>query len=488
MTFANAVAYHNNSQGVTTNGARTNLSSMSACVDLFFAAGASRGKDISDLFKRAYTENREIAVRLLLWLRDCRGGAGEREQFRKLWQTLHLLNPVDANIIIDKVPELGRWDDLLAAQGDNRTFALAMIEAALKDGNRLAAKWMPRKGPEANELRKFLGLTPKAYRKLLVDLSDTVEQRMCAKEWDAINFNHVPSVAAARYQKAFGRNAADAYAAYKASLVKGTAKVNASAIFPYDVLRGLKNGDVTVATAQWNALPNFLGDDFILPMVDVSGSMDCPVGGDYKSTTTCMDVAISLGLYLADKQSGAFRDLVLTFSGSPEFVRLHGKTLAQKEHAIRTSQWAMNTNIEAAFQAILDVAVANRVPADQMPKKLLILSDMEFDAATREKQSWRYGYRPQPKTTALSMAKEAYAAAGYDLPQIVFWNLNARAGNSPATIRDDGTALVSGFSPAILKAILKGKTITPASVMMDALMVERYDLNPAPAGLLQAAD
>lgn len=484
MSFATAVLEFDNKDARTTNGARTNKSSLSACVDLFFIAAASRGKDISKQFIAAYKENREIALRLLLWLRDCRGGAGEREQFRKLWRVLHDLSQFDAYAVLSKVPEVGRWDDVLAAPGGNvRDLAFQMISLALSDGDRLAAKWMPRKGDTANELRKFLGLTPKAYRKLLVGLSDTVEQKMCAKEWNSINFAHVPSVAAARYQKAFGRNAADAYAAYKASLVKGETKVNASTIFPHDVLLAFKRGDRVVAEQQWKALPNYLGDgdEGILPLIDVSGSMTCRLGQDPKTTTTCRDVSIGLGLYIAERQRGAFRNVCFTFSSDARAVVLSDKMdLAQKMRAVDDG-YAGSTNIEAAFRRILEIAKDGKVAPKDMPKKLLILSDMEFNQAVSDGRysggygGYLYGNRTAaPKQSALDMVRAAYAAAGYEMPQIVFWNLNARAGNCPATIKDDGTALVSGYSPAILKAILKGKNITPISVMLDALMVDRY--------------
>lgn len=484
MTFASAAARYSGAGtnlGTTTNGAATNLTTHSACVDFFAQAPAMRGKSAQAiiLFRAAYAENREYALRTLLWLRDVRGGAGERQTFRYIVQVLSAENPTDAGLIAMKTPEVGRWDDLLSFAGASRPFAHALIDhALLGKEDRLAAKWMPRKGDHAEALRKSMGLSPKQYRKLLVRLSDTVEQKMCARQWDQINFSHVPSIAAKQYQKAFAKRAAEAYARYKASLAKddGTAKVNASAIFPHDVLTGLHMGDEVVAEAQWKALPDYLGsaDANILPLIDVSGSMGCPLGGHGSGNrVTCKTAAIALGLYTSERQSGAFRNLVFTFSDTPRVVTLTDTMkLRAKVRAIDNGDVA-NTNIEAAFQKILDIALSNAVPARDMPKKLLILSDMEFDSATGN-----YGYgRGRSNTTAMDMLRAKYAAAGYALPHVIFWNLNARIGNNPVTIRDDGTALVGGYSPALLKAILAGKSFTPEDIMTNAIMVDRYKLD-----------
>lgn len=466
MEFYNAVVEHTNGNATTTNGARTNLSSLNACVDFFFLAGASRGKDITKQFEAAYKEDRDTALRILLWLRDAREGAGERQTFRTLWKHLHKISEFDARTVLWHVPELGRWDDVLEAEGDVKVTALSLIKRALEDKDGLCAKWMPRKGPVANELRKFLGLTPKTYRKLLVGLTNVVETKMCSQMWDTIEFGKLPSVASARYQKAFSRNASEAYQAYKDSLVKGEAKVNAGAIFPHDVLKGLTNGDETVATAQWEALPNYLseGGDFILPMSDVSSSMTCSVGGNPK--LTCMDMSIALGLYLADKQQGPFKGLVLTFDSTPTFVDLKRGSLRDKYSRLKHAAWGGSTNIEGAFRRILEVAKKANINPENMPKKLLILSDMEFNSACGH-----HGYR---NASALDMVHKAYADAGYAVPQIVFWNLNARPGNVPAKSNDEGVALVSGYSPTILKAILAGSTITPYGVMMEAVGKDRY--------------
>lgn len=348
-----------------------------------------------------------------------------------------------------------------------------MIREALDKGDGLCAKWCPRKGPVAANLRTYLGWTPKYYRKRLVELTKVVEHDMCANKWDEINFNHVPSVASARYKKAFARHTPK-YKEWVEKLVKGdpTAKVNAGAVYPYDVLKGVIGGYSTSydkanldhIVAQWNALPNYVGDANILPVVDVSGSMMCPAGGPTsKSKTTCMDVSVSLGLYLADKNKGKFKDTFLTFSETPKLMNLNGNIL-QKISQMSRSEWGMSTNLHAAMQKILDVAIGGKVPQEEMPEMLLILSDMQFNVCVRYDDS------------AMQMIERKFNAAGYKTPKIVFWNLNAKD-NVPVKFDSSGTALVSGFSPSIVKSVLSGnmEEFTPAAIMLKTIMSERYN-------------
>ena len=472
MTFKTATK-NTQTESRTENGMKTYDSSLNACVDLFFTIGASRGKNITAQFERAFQENAELASKILLWSRDIRGGAGERQLFRDMLVNIEENHKEFLYPIMKAIPELGRWDDLLVLKTDAaRTIAFSMIGAALQSGDALAGKWMPRKGDNAIALRKHLGWTPKQYRKTLVGLTTVVETQMCAKEWDKINFSHVPSVASSRYQTAFHRNADEQYSLYKENLTKndGSAKVNAGAVYPYDVLKPLisrygygAQANVTnkeVIKAQWDALPNYIGDEAILPMIDVSGSMNCEAAG----SVTCMEVAVSLGLYLADKNSGPFSDMFLTFSESPRIEVLGGDIIA-KVRQIQSAKWGMNTNLTSAFESILNVAVKNDVSAEDMPGYVLILSDMEFDYCAKTDHS------------AMEMIEHTYEKAGYSMPKIVFWNLNARnLSNKPVRFDKSGTALVSGFSPAIMKSILAAENFTPEAIMLDTVDVPRYDI------------
>jgi hypothetical protein len=468
-----------NATAVTANGAVTNSSSLNKNVDLFFVAGASRGKDITPTFVGALVEDSEVAIRVLEWVRDARGGAGERETFRKLFAYVLKNEPALASRLLLKVPELGRWDDVFVVFGTPlEREALRLIAAGLKDASQsgLCAKWMPRQGAEANKIRSYLKLTPKEYRKLLVGLSNTVEQKMCAREWDGIVYPHIPSVAAGRYQKAFLKHDPKGYADYKAKLVTGEAKINAGAVYPYDVIRSLNNGDKVVANAQWAALPNYLegSDENIMPVVDVSGSMGSVAAG----SVTALDVAISLGLYVSERMGGVFKDQFVTFSGAPEMLHLKGN-LQQRYDQMARSNWAMNTDLGAVFKLILNAAVKSKVDQKEMPTKLVILSDMEFDACVTTgstQTAGRYSSGGSPvSVSAMEFIEAEYTAAGYKIPQVVFWNLNGRSGNSPVTYNKVGAALISGFSPSIMKSVLGGEEMTPISIMLKTVMIKKYD-------------
>lgn len=456
-----------NNTATTENDCLAHHSSLSSCLDFFYVSGASRGKDIKADFVKALAENKEVAIRTLLWLRDAREGAGERQQFKDLLNVLVEHQDKVLEQIIPLIPEMGRWDDILVFEGTTvKTQAFDLITKALADGNGLCAKWLPRQGKTASALRKHMKIkTPKEYRKMLVDLTNVVETQMCAKQWNQIDFEKVPSVAAARYQKAFAKNAEKGYEEYKAKLEKGEAKINASVVYPYDVVKSVVNGDGVVASAQWNALPNYLegSEERFLPIVDVSGSMGCKAGGaSSKSETTCLDVAVSLGLYLSERNRGVLKDVFMTFSEQPQLIRSEG-TLQQRVAALKTAPWGMSTDIQAVFNTLLAVAKQYEVPAEEMPTKLLIVSDMQFNSCIRDGN----------QVTAYQAFKQAYEESGYTLPQIVFWNVNCQSGTVPVTKGTEGTALVSGFSPAIMKSLLSGG-MTPESVMLDAVMKDRY--------------
>jgi len=464
---------------LTENGMATNSSSLSAVVDLFFNIGAMRGQDKDRLiatFSKAFYQDPTRAMKILFWARDVRGGAGERQIFRDIMGYLLESHPEALKINLNLIPEFGRWDDLLVLEDTKlQADAFNLIQKALlEDQNGLCAKWMPRKGVTAAKLRNHMGLTPKLYRKVLVSLTNVVEQLMCAKKWEDIDFSKLPSVAGARYQKAFWKNAKDQYEAYIGKLQKGEAKINAGAVYPYDITKSLHRGNADVATEQWKALPNWMegANEMILPMVDVSGSMNTPAGGN--PNVTCMDVAVSLGLYISEKNVGPFKDAFLTFSGKPELQILTG-SLKDRFQQLSRSEWAMNTNLEAAFKQVLDQAVKHSVSQDQMPDKILILSDMKFDEATSTRGYWgRNDNTAEWNPTAQQMIEKMYNDAGYKMPKIVYWNIQSRNGQSPVRFDKQGTALISGFSPAIMTSVIAAEEFTPASIMDETIRGERY--------------
>ena len=437
------------------NGMPAHSTTHSACVNLFFAAGASRGKNISKEVKSAYKEDPLVTLQILQWLRDCRGGAGERKLFRDSVSTIMQENELYGTWLLFRAIELGRWDDVF----DNyfsysetvKNVVIAVIMGGLLEGNGLLAKWLPRKGPLAVEFTKKLGMTPKQYRKTLVALTKVVETQMCNGEWKAIEYHKVPSLAAARYQKAFAKHDPTGYEAYRKALVKGVTKINAGAVYPYDVLKAAQNSNQwDIAEAQWNAIDLKFSSN-ILPLVDVSGSMCTLIGGS--KTLQAIDVAISLGLFLSQRNQGKFKDLCVTFHSKPSFVNLSGSLLERYEQ-LRRADWGGSTNLQAAMRLVLDTAVKYKVSTEEMPDTLLILSDMQFDTACRN--------------TGLEMIEAEYTKAGYEMPKVVFWNLN-HAGNFPATSTKNGVALVSGFSPAIVKNLTNLENFTPYSVMRDTV-------------------
>lgn len=469
MTFKNAVL-NTTVEARTENGMKALVSTLNRNVDLFFKIGASRGKDITRDFELALQEDRDLALRIAQWTRDIREGAGERQLYRSILLFLEK-NYRDILLetnILNRIPELGRWDDLLIfTDSDVKNKAFALIYEGLMSKNGLTAKWMPRKGTKAVELRTAFGWSPKRYRKTLVELTRVVETQMCAKQWSEINFSQVPSLAMSRYSKAFAKNTPETFTAYKEALKKvdpknpdPEVKVNAGAVYPYDIVKNIHYGDSGLADEQWKALPNYVGSSKVLPVVDVSGSMSCPVG----SNITAMDVAVSLGLYLSEKNTGDFKDLFLTFSESPEFVHVTG-TISERIRQMKTSSWGFSTDLHAAMNQILKVAKKNSVPQEDMPDALLILSDMQFNTCVTFDDS------------AMEMIRRKYEEAGYRVPAVVFWNLNSRD-NVPVKATEQGVALVSGFSPSIMKSVLASdfKEFTPEGIMKKTIMSERYSI------------
>jgi hypothetical protein len=452
---------------LTENGMVTNSSTLNECVNLFFTIGAMRGQDkerLLSLFSKAFIESPKTALRILFWARDVRGGAGERQIFRDIIQLLAEVAPKVLAKNIKFIPEFGRWDDLTVLFNTKvNDDAIDTIVQGLEAKNGLCAKWMPRKGVIFNSIRKVMGLTPKSLRKTLVVLSKTVEQKMCANEWTNIEYSKVPSLAMARYTKAFSKHNLIGFGEYLESLKKGETKVNAGAVYPYDVIKTLEQGVKDLAIEQWKALPNFMegSTERILPVVDVSGSMINLAGNN--SNLTCLDVAVSLGLYISERNEGSFKDSFITFSERPQLQKLRGN-LYDRYTQLRVAEWGMSTNLESVFKLILNQSIKHNVPQSEMPTKILILSDMEFNQATGRNNS------------AIQMIREEYENSGYQLPGIIFWNIQSRGDNFPVRFDESGTALISGFSPSILKSILGGKELSPVLIMTETIESERYKM------------
>ena len=479
MTFLTALETELNTTE-TLNGAKAYKSTLNKCVDLFGKIGACRN-DISQakkLFAYAFKEDPETATRILFWVRDIRGGNGEREVFRNLFKDLVSENSEIGEKLVELIPVYGRWDDLLVLENTSAWERVQYIileqlrkdEVALTAGENvsLLGKWMPSINASSADSKRLgrrfaqlLGKNEREYRKFLTALRSRikiVEQKMCSKEWSEIDYEHLPSRAGFMYRKAFAKRDATRYAEYLSAVEKGDKKINAGTIYPYEIVenylyKGASN-DKTI-DLMWEALPNYMEGQELngLVVADVSGSM----------MGTPMAVSISLAMYIAERNTGIWKDKFITFSYRPEIQTIAGKTVGDRIRNLSRADWAGNTDLRAVFESVLNAGIKNDVPDAEMPKKLIIVSDMQFDSCCRSN-----------KRTNFEQIQKMYHKAGYEMPQLVFWNVNAIGGNVPMTIHDTGTCLVSGCSPSILKSVLGGKVITPVDVMRDCVYGERY--------------
>lgn len=467
---------------ITENGMATNSTTSNSCVDLFFQIGAMRGQDKQRLimsFVKAWGENPLTAMKLLFWVRDIRGGSGERQIFRDLVRYLANTYPDSLAKNLHLFSEYGRWDDLLALIGTKlETKALDVIKTGLEVKNSTLAKWLPRPNVSSLEskrhakiIAKHLKLDIPSYRKLIVSLSKTVEQLMCANKWNEIDYSKLPSKAMSDYMKAFNRNDITRFVAYLESIKKGDSKINAGALYPYNIINNLRSGNTDGADGadvQWKALPNFLlnNEERLLPIVDVSASMTWTAisGSIYP-----IDVAISLGLYISERNIGAFKDAFITFSTTPELNVLKG-SLSERFTQMSHSRVGDLTNIQAVFELILSKAKQSKVSASEMPTTVIIFSDMEFNYGVSSGYN-TYGNKNQ---TSQELIEDMYKAADYEVPKVIYWNLQARNDNNPVKFDKNGVGLVSGFSPALLKNLLGGKDITPEAIMNEVVNSERY--------------
>jgi len=413
---------------------------------------------VNDWFS-VFAEDQELAFKLLFWSRDPRGGAGNRGLFRKILSRGAVQSPgfaqwLDANL--DRVPEYGRFDDVCSLY--NTPLEQSALDFLAENvGHALCAKWMDRKDVK---LRDVLNLTSKEYRKLLVGNSNTVEALMCSKAWDAIDFGTVPSIASVRYIKSFLRNDKDRYLVH---IEKNG--IPAATAFPHEARRLLNAKiDDAIIDSFWTSLPNYIkSDERILPMIDVSGSMCCEASG----SISCMDVAVSLGMYCSDQLEGEMHRRYLTFDSEPRLKSWHDKTVAEALRSIDNDPWGMSTNIARGLDSILEHAQMFSVDKDKMPSALMILSDMQFDECTEV----RHG-----DLTVVEDSLQKWVDAGFDKPAVIFWNINGYAGQPVTSL--ENVALISGFSPAIMTHVLDNlaqakadpdKALDPWEVMQSAI-------------------
>lgn len=474
--MANAFTQAINNITFTQNGALTYSTSGNACVDLFSKVGTLRNKserDIISMFVAAFKENPEVALRILAYARDIRGGLGEKKVYRTIARTL-LDKGANLDVFADMTIELGSWKDIFEVCNDREIAHIVRRELtrrvkANENHANLMEKYMFSIGGKDNgraeTLARALGLTPKAYRKYLSKARkelDVVETHMCANDWDDIKYEHVPSRASMIYTHAFGRHDATRYGKYLESVKKGEVKMNASVLYPYEIVRKLYSnidwggnirGDNSAYEAMWQNLKDFHCDGNSIVVTDTSGSMTCD---NYMP----ISVAVSLAIYFAERNHGAFKGQMITFSDRPAFFEIPEGSLVSKIEHVARAPWGMNTDLNKVFDIMLSRCVANHVPAEDMPKTVYIVSDMQFDACAN--------------LTNYEGIKQRYAESGYECPNLIFWKVNDH-GSTPVRFNDKGVALVSGCSPSVFELATSGD-LDPVKLMLQAIMNPRYDM------------
>lgn len=477
--FMNALSAESN-KTFTQNGAVTFKSSKSAVLDFFSQAAAMRDRsdeDLIQLFTKAFAENRLLAMKALFYLRDCRGGQGERRAFRVILEYLAKNYPDIMKLNFLTIPFYGRWDDALFSKDVAIVGGIQYLKDVFNDIVKTddyftlsMAKWLPSENAsskKSKEMAQFyaamFGVTPRKYRKILSEgrkKLQIVESALSAKNYSAIDYGKVPSKAAKLYRKAFKKHDESRYTDYLNAVEKGEAKINASVTYPYEIVKeylvNRSDNDQTL-NLIWKALPNYVpAGEQALVVADVSGSMS-------SNYSLPLAVSISLAMYFAERNTHPeFKDRFITFSAHPALVKIQGRTLYEKIQNINNADWGMNTNLQAVFELILKIAMQAKVPQSDMPTRILICSDMEFDSATSGK-------------TNLKVVREKYLQAGYSFPKVTFWNVNASSTQSPCTFDENGVFLVSGCSPSIFKNVMTSTAVTPYELMLEVLESDRYN-------------
>ncbi|MBQ8885211.1 MAG: DUF2828 family protein [Clostridia bacterium] len=488
---------------VTENGALGYRTTCNALLDMNFAVSSFRNcteENVKRYFVKAFYENKLLAVLWLFFAGDVRGGLGERRLFKIGMKFLAESEPKIAERLLPLVAEYTRWDNLLPLLETGLKDAVCallkkQLDADVKDMKNgrsisLCAKWMPSANATslktkayAKMLIKAWGITEKEYRKTLASLraySDVIEVKMSKKAWGEINYETVPSRANLLYANSFLRNDKARRDQFLKKLEQGEAKINAGVLFPHDIVNKYIGRDSfwpdlcpydETLEALWKALPDYVqGQSDTICVADGSGSMTSRVG---QTNISALDVANALAVYFSERSSGPFKDRYITFSRNPQFVDFsHCKSLHDKLGVALSHDEAEDTNIEAVFNLILKTAINGKMSQSDLPRNILILSDMEFNACAVSSRFGNDVNTPQFKRL-FEVIGERYEKHGYKLPRLVFWNICSRSNTVPLKENKLGVALVSGFSPIVVNMVLSGK-IDPLECLLEQLASERY--------------
>lgn len=483
-----------NTKQLTENGAVGYMTTGKELLDLNFKTSSLRNKSEDEIFKlflKAFHEDKLLAIKWLFFMRDTREGMGERRSFRIILNGLGHQHPTIAKELISLVPEYGRWDDLYSLMdGDLTEYVVDFIYQQLQEdcGNylnkkpiSLLAKWLPKESTKKykkvyNILLKKFGMTPKEYRRIISDLRkylDVVEVKMSANEWNKVNYNTIPSKANLLYKDAFLRHDKERRNEYLNDLKNGNnnAKINAKVLMPHEIVHRYMDkyewGDIDDFDESleqlWKALPNYVNSEgFSIFVRDGSYSMTTKIGN---TNITCLDISTALAIYFSEHCKGEYKDNFITFSNRPKVIDLSNcSSLREKIEKCHAEDDCSNTDIYKVFKLILDTAVNNKYTQEQLPKNIVVVSDMEFDNATTTSD-----YQ-----TLFETIQAEYLLHGYDLPRLVFWNVCSRTGAIPLKTNKNGVCLVSGFNPTIMDMVLSGE-LDPYKCLVNKLNSSRYD-------------
>jgi hypothetical protein len=470
----------------TENQANALRSTTSDLLDLFATIGALRTRDageIQQMFSKAFFEDKLLATKLSFYARNIRGGLGERRTPRIMWKWLATVHPDVMSKNMDLVPKFGRWDDLYEFVGtplEDRAWEIIreQLEHDIVNTNvSLLGKWLKSINTSSKEsallgkkTAKAIGLTEAQYRRMLSKLRakiDIVERKMTSREWRGINYSAVPSKAMNNYRHAFEKNDTVRFKEFIEKVSNGEAKINSGTLYPYDIMEKIlyAGENNKVLEEQWKALPNYVeGENNMLVMADVSGSM---MGRP-------LATSVGLAIYFGERNKGVFHNKFMTFSARPELVELKGETLYEKAQNAINTQWMMNTDIEAAFRLILDTAVNNSLAQSDLPKALIIISDMEFDMTQRDAYDFMTRTTSPAKKYYQQQMSDLYAAKGYTLPNVIYWNVSARQNTFHAK-DEQGVQFASGQSTSVFKSIINNVELSAYDMMVETLNDPMYN-------------
>lgn len=491
MNFANILreeARHT----YTENGAKAVNSTTNACLDLFGSIGGLRNRDtveVERIFSQAYNEDPLLATKILFYGRDVREGCGERKIFRNLIRYLATYHPEAIRPNIDLIGVYGRYDDLYSlidtpVENDMwRVMKTQFVEDYINAQNGLAcsllAKWIKTPDASSPKTRELgiktalkLGYSVRSFKRMLRMIRKhigVVECLMSSNRWDEIKYPEVPSRAMMIYRNAFIKHDQERFSEFTNKAINGEEKINSSTLYPYDIVKSILNfgwghclevNEDPILEAQWRQLPDYVGNDYnALVVSDLSGSMTCYDG-------LPMSSSIALAIYFAERNRGAFKDIFIPFSTDAHIATIKGETLAQKVSSVFESgedYWG-STNLKAAFDKVLNIAIKNNISNEDMVKSLIVISDMEIDCAIDIDDQWSF----------YDAMKDNYARYGYDIPNIVFWNVCSRHDIFHADSDRKGVQLCSGHSASTFKCLMESVGLTPEEMMLKIINSERY--------------